>query len=92
MAKEGAIGLADNLGIPRSEARQKIKENNKRNSPGIPNNTGDDPISFCQGEWICRDLMAGKDGLRDIKSANFNGTRIRRTKRDQFSDPRHSGR
>ncbi len=57
---QGAFGLADNLGIPRSEARQ-IIENYKTQFPGIQKYM-DDTINFARGTWLC----ANPDGAQTM--------------------------
>src|SRR4026209_739627 len=66
---QGAFGLADNLGIPRSEAKQ-IIDNYKKEFPGIQKYM-DDTINFARENGYVETLMGSKRCLRDINSANF---------------------
>lgn len=66
---QGAFGLADNLGIPRSEAKQ-IIDNYKKEFPGIQKYM-DDTINFARENGYVETLMGRKRWLRDINSANF---------------------
>jgi DNA polymerase-1 len=66
---QGAFGLADNLGIPRSEAKE-IIENYKKEFPGIQKYM-DDTINFAREHGYVQTLMGRKRWLRDINSANF---------------------
>lgn len=66
---QGAFGLADNLGISRTEARQ-IIDNYKKQFPGIQKYM-DDTINFAREHGYVQTLMGRKRWLRDINSANF---------------------
>jgi DNA polymerase I len=66
---QGAFGLADNLGISRTEARQ-IIDNYKQQFAGIQKYM-DDTINFCRENGFVQTLMGRKRWLRDINSANF---------------------
>jgi DNA polymerase I len=66
---QGAFGLADNLGIPRSEAKE-IIDNYKKEFPGIQKYM-DDTINFARETGYVETLMGRKRWLRDINSANF---------------------
>lgn len=66
---QGAFGLADNLGISRTEAKQ-IIDNYKREFPGIQRYM-DDTINFAREHGYVQTLMGRKRWLRDINSANF---------------------
>ncbi|MBS1621974.1 MAG: DNA polymerase I [Bacteroidetes bacterium] len=66
---QGAFGLADNLGISRTEAKQ-IIENYKQQFPGIQKYM-DDMINFAREHGYVQTLMERKRWLRDINSANF---------------------
>jgi DNA polymerase-1 len=66
---QGAFGLADNLGISRSEAKA-IIDNYKKEFSGITDymtNT----IQFAQEKGYVETLMGRKRWLRDINSSNF---------------------
>lgn len=66
---QGAFGLAENLGIPRAEAKE-IIDNYKMQFPNIQqymNNT----INFAKENGYVETLMGRKRWLRDINSANF---------------------
>lgn len=66
---QGAFGLADNLGISRTEAKT-IIDNYKKEFNGI---TGymDRMIEFAREHGYVQTLMGRKRWLRDINSANF---------------------
>lgn len=66
---QGAFGLADNLGISRTEAKT-IIDNYKKEFNGI---TGymDSMIEFARTNGYVQTLMGRKRWLRDINSANF---------------------
>jgi DNA polymerase-1 len=66
---QGAFGLADNLGISRSEAKT-IIDNYKKEFPGI---TGymEDTVKKAREKGFVETLMGRKRRLRDINSANF---------------------
>ena len=66
---QGAFGLADNLGISRTEAKE-IIENYKKEFPGIQQYM-DDTINFARKNGYVQTLMGRKRWLRDINSANF---------------------
>jgi len=66
---QGAFGLADNLGISRSEAKE-IIDNYKKEFPGIQRYM-DDTINFAREHGYVQTLMGRKRWLRDINSANF---------------------
>ncbi len=66
---QGAFGLAQNLGIPRGEAKD-IIDNYKKEFPGIQKYM-DDTINFCKENGYVETLMGRKRWLRDINSANF---------------------
>lgn len=66
---QGAFGLADNLGISRSEAKQ-IIDNYKTQFSGIQKYM-DDTINFAREHGYVQTLMGRKRWLRDINSANF---------------------
>lgn len=66
---QGAFGLADNLGISRTEAKE-IIDNYKKQFPGIQRYM-DDTINFARENGFVQTLMGRKRWLRDINSANF---------------------
>ncbi len=66
---QGAFGLADNLGISRTEAKE-IIDNYKKEFPGIQKYM-DDTINFARENGYVETLMGRKRWLRDINSANF---------------------
>jgi len=66
---QGAFGLADNLGISRSEAKE-IIDNYKKQFPNIQKYM-DDSINFAKENGYVQTLMGRKRWLRDINSANF---------------------
>ncbi|MEO7982974.1 MAG: DNA polymerase I, partial [Bacteroidota bacterium] len=66
---QGAFGLADNLGISRTEAKA-IIDNYKKEFPGIQQYM-DDTINFARENGYVETLMGRKRWLRDINSANF---------------------
>jgi DNA polymerase-1 len=66
---QGAFGLADNLGISRTEARQ-IIDNYKKQFVNIQKYM-DDTINFAREHGYVQTLMGRKRWLRDINSANF---------------------
>ncbi len=66
---QGAFGLAENLGIPRAEAKE-IIENYKKQFPNIQKYM-DDTINFAKENGYVQTLMGRKRWLRDINSANF---------------------
>ncbi len=66
---QGAFGLADNLGISRTEAKT-IIDNYKKEFSGITRYM-DDTINFAREKGFVQTLMGRKRWLRDINSANF---------------------
>ncbi len=66
---QGAFGLADNLGISRTEAKQ-IIDNYKQQFAGIQRYM-DDTINGARENGFVQTLMGRKRWLRDINSANF---------------------
>ena len=66
---QGAFGLADNLGISRTEAKE-IINNYKKQFSGIQKYM-DDTINFARENGYVETLMGRKRWLRDINSANF---------------------
>src|SRR5213075_966788 len=66
---QGPFGLADNLGISRTEAKE-IIENYKKEFSGIQQYM-DDTMNFARENGYVQTLMGRKRWLRDIKSANF---------------------
>jgi DNA polymerase-1 len=66
---QGAFGLADNLGISRTEAKE-IIANYKREFPGIQEYM-DSTIKFAKENGYVETLMGRKRWLRDINSSNF---------------------
>ncbi|MBE2229065.1 MAG: DNA polymerase I [Chitinophagaceae bacterium] len=66
---QGAFGLADNLGITRTEAKE-IIDNYKKQFPGIQQYM-DDTINFAREQGYVQTLMGRKRWLRDINSSNF---------------------
>jgi DNA polymerase-1 len=66
---QGAFGLADNLGISRTEAKT-IIDNYKKEFSGITKYM-DDTINFAREKGYVETLMGRKRWLRDINSANF---------------------
>ncbi|HKZ65397.1 MAG TPA: DNA polymerase I [Chitinophagaceae bacterium] len=66
---QGAFGLADNLGISRTEAKE-IIDNYKKQFPGIQQYM-DDTIKFAKENTYVQTLMGRKRWLRDINSSNF---------------------
>ena len=66
---QGAFGLADNLGISRTEAKT-IIDNYKKEFSGIQRYM-DDTINFAREHGYVQTLMGRKRWLRDINSANF---------------------
>ncbi|MDB5202086.1 MAG: polA [Ferruginibacter sp.] len=66
---QGAFGLAENLGIPRAEAKE-IIDNYKKQFPNIQKYM-DDTINFCKENGYVQTLMGRKRWLKDINSANF---------------------
>jgi DNA polymerase-1 len=66
---QGAFGLADNLGISRTEAKE-IIANYKREFPGIQEYM-DSTIRFAKENGYVETLLGRKRWLRDIHSSNF---------------------
>jgi DNA polymerase I len=66
---QGAFGLADNLGISRTEAKE-IIDNYKKQFSGIQRYM-DDTINFARENGYVQTLMGRKRWLRDINSSNF---------------------
>ncbi|MEO8763864.1 MAG: DNA polymerase I [Ginsengibacter sp.] len=66
---QGAFGLAENLGIPRSEAKE-IIENYKKQFANIQKYM-DMTINFCKANGYVETLMGRKRWLKDINSSNF---------------------
>ncbi len=66
---QGAFGLAENLAIPRAEAKE-IIDNYKMQFPNIQKYM-DDTINFAKEHGYVQTLMGRKRWLRDINSANF---------------------
>ena len=66
---QGAFGLAENLGISRTEAKE-IIDNYKKQFSGIQQYM-DDTINFAKENGYVQTLMGRKRWLRDINSSNF---------------------
>lgn len=66
---QGAFGLADNLGISRTEAKE-IIDNYKREFASIQKYM-DNTINFAREHGYVETLMGRKRWLRDINSSNF---------------------
>ncbi len=66
---QGAFGLADNLGISRTEAKE-IIDNYKKEFNGITKYM-DNMINFCREHGYVETLMGRKRWLKDIHSNNF---------------------
>ncbi|HRO85578.1 MAG TPA: DNA polymerase I [Niabella sp.] len=66
---QGAFGLADNLGISRTEAKE-IIDSYKKEFPGIQNYMNN-TINFAREHGYVETLMGRKRWLKDINSANF---------------------
>ena len=66
---QGAFGLAENLGISRTEAKE-IIDNYKKQFPNIQKYM-DDTINFCKETGYVETLMGRKRWLKDINSGNF---------------------
>ncbi len=66
---QGAFGLAENLNISRSEAKE-IIDNYKKQFPNIQKYM-DDTINFAKENGYVQTLMGRKRWLKDINSANF---------------------
>ncbi|GAB2674448.1 DNA polymerase I [Flavihumibacter cheonanensis] len=66
---QGAFGLADNLGISRTEAKE-IIDNYKKEFSGITRYM-DETVNFAKEHGYVQTLMGRKRWLRDINSSNF---------------------
>ena len=66
---QGAFGLAENLGISRSEAKV-IIDNYKKEFAGITTYM-DDMINYCREHGYVQTVLGRKRWLRDINSSNF---------------------
>jgi DNA polymerase-1 len=66
---QGAFGLAENLGISRTEAKE-IIDNYKREFANIQKYM-DETINFCKINGYVETLMGRKRWLKDINSSNF---------------------
>lgn len=66
---QGAFGLADNLGISRTEAKE-IIDNYKKEFSGITRYM-EETVSFAKEHGYVQTLMGRKRWLRDINSSNF---------------------
>ncbi len=66
---QGAFGLADNLGITRTEAKE-IIDNYKKEFSGISRYM-EETIQFAKENGYVQTLMGRKRWLRDINSSNF---------------------
>lgn len=66
---QGAFGLADNLGISRTEAKE-IIDNYKKQFSGIQRYM-DETIAFAKSHGYVETLMGRKRWLKDIQSSNF---------------------
>jgi DNA polymerase-1 len=66
---QGAFGLAENLGISRTEAKE-IIDNYKKEFPNIQKYM-EDTIRFAKDNGYVQTLMGRKRWLRDINSTNF---------------------
>jgi len=66
---QGSFGLADNLGISRTEAKE-IIDNYKKQFANIQKYM-DDTINFAREHGYVQTLMGRKRWLKDINSANF---------------------
>lgn len=66
---QGAFGLADNLGISRTEAKE-IIDNYKKQFAGIQSYM-DNTINYAREHGYVQTLMGRKRWLRDINSSNF---------------------
>jgi DNA polymerase-1 len=66
---QGAFGLAENLNISRTEAKE-IIDNYKKQFPNIQKYM-DDTIAYAKANGHVQTLMGRKRWLRDINSANF---------------------
>ncbi len=66
---QGAFGLAENLGVSRTEAKE-IIDNYKKQFSRIQKYM-DDTINFCRTNGYVETLMGRKRWLKDINSSNF---------------------
>jgi DNA polymerase-1 len=66
---QGAFGLAENIGVSRTEAKEIIDQYKKEFS-GIQKYM-DDMIQFCKTNGYVQTLMGRKRWLKDINSSNF---------------------
>src|SRR6185295_5017565 len=66
---QGPFGLADNLGISRTEAKE-IIDNYKKQFAGIQRYM-DETVNFARENGFVQTIMGRKRWLRDINSANF---------------------
>jgi DNA polymerase-1 len=66
---QGAFGLAENLRISRTEAKE-IIDNYKKEFAGITQYM-DDTINFCRENGFVQTIIGRKRWLKDINSANF---------------------
>lgn len=66
---QGAFGLADNLGISRTEAKE-IIDNYKKEFPNIQRYM-DDQVNFAKENGYVQTLAGRKRWLKDINSSNF---------------------
>jgi DNA polymerase-1 len=66
---QGAFGLAENLRISRTEAKE-IIDNYKKEFAGITKYM-DDTINFCRENGFVQTIIGRKRWLKDINSANF---------------------
>ncbi|MEO5650886.1 MAG: DNA polymerase I [Ginsengibacter sp.] len=66
---QGAFGLAENIGVTRTEAKEIIDQYKKQFS-GIQKYM-DDMIQFCKTNGYVETLMGRKRWLKDINSSNF---------------------
>ncbi len=66
---QGAFGLADNLGISRTEAKE-IIDNYKKEFSGLTRYM-DETVNFAKEHGYVQTLMGRKRWLRDINSSNF---------------------
>jgi DNA polymerase I len=66
---QGAFGLAENLGISRTEAKE-IIDNYKKEFSGITKYMAD-MIHYCQEHGYVQTVLGRKRWLRDINSGNF---------------------
>ncbi len=66
---QGAFGLAENLGVSRTEAKD-IIDNYKKQFPNIQKYM-DDTINFAREHGYVQTLMGRKRWLKDINSGNF---------------------